>query len=297
VRPRVTLGAALTLGSYLLLAPLPYFLLPLSLLLLLGRRDRLIVWIILGGSALVTGVWLAGADAFAVQVLKGWGVVTAGTFVAWAVPGRRRPIDAAILAALTGGITVSLWLLAAGSGLEAVVREVLRTLSTTLGDVERSLPESPGDLTALFALFFPVFTMLLGVAGLLLAWTWAHLLASPDEPPPALPFTAFTFSDHFVWVLIVGVAGTVAQIAGRLDPALLWPATLVGFTGGLYALRGLAVVRATVMGGRPLGVLLLLLLAPVVLFLLPFVVSGLLGVGLADTWFDFRRRAADARGE
>jgi hypothetical protein len=64
--------------------------------------------------------------------------------------------------------------------------------------------------------------------------------------------------------------------------------------GTLYAIRGLAVLWPS-SGPLPAPVLLLVVVG--VLFLMKFVFPGLLGLGVADTWFDFRRRAAAASGE
>jgi hypothetical protein len=61
----------------------------------------------------------------------------------------------------------------------------------------------------------------------------------------------------------------------------------------LYALRGAAIFRAST--GRPsaVGVALYSVLA---ILMFAFVASGLMVLGLADTWLDFRRRLAAPTG-
>ena len=57
--------------------------------------------------------------------------------------------------------------------------------------------------------------------------------------------------------------------------------------GGLYALRGVAIIAAR-LDGMPAFVWLALTLGA--LFVLPIVILGLGSLGLADTWLHFRRR-------
>jgi hypothetical protein len=88
------------------------------------------------------------------------------------------------------------------------------------------------------------------------------------------------------------VWGWVAALALYLFGAGGWQAggaNLLLVWAGLYVARGLAVFSAgstRVPGG------VVATLAVVSMFLLPFVVSGLMLLGLADTWLDFRRRLA-----
>jgi hypothetical protein len=303
VRPRATLGAALTLGGFLLVAPIPFVLLPLGLLLLLSRLDRAIHWIVVGGALLLSVGWIVAPGPLAVQVVKGWLVVATGTFVAWALPGRRPAIDAAVLATLTAsGVTLA-WLAARGVLLETVLTDALRgtwEIYRAMGDAAPGLRvrlQEAGSAAASVRELFPALTILGGIAGLLLAWRWYHLLIAAPAGLPPTRFRDFRFSDHFVWLMVMGMAGTVAQFAELLDPRLSWPGVLVVIAVGLYVVRGAAVATTLAFRATSFPAPVLLLAGLGVLFLAPFVAAGLLGVGLADTWLDFRRRAADASGE
>jgi len=151
------------------------------------------------------------------------------------------------------------------------------------------------DLPAsvLMAIFDATFALAL-IAGQCVAWRWYQIVAAPTEPVAQAPFGEFRFSDHLVWVFMLGLLGVVAQIGGQLPQSAAWPGALLAVMTVLYALRGLAVVWPK----RPLlASPVLLLLGVAILFLLQYALPGLLGLGLADTWLDFRRRAAAASGE
>jgi len=240
------------------------------------------------------------------EVLKGWTVVASGCFLLLALDPRRRTVDAAVTAALTASLATLVWLRAFRVDLGTVVTDALRSIWATyraLGDAApglRAQLANASDSASSAAIIFPGAVMLAGIAGLLLAWRWYQLLADAPAGATPGPFLGFRFSDHFIWLLVLGMAGMVAQLSGTMTGTVSWPANLLVVFVGLYAARGLAVVRwiAIHWTARPVLPFPLLLAALVfVLFLLPFVLAGLLGIGLADTWLDFRRPPAVAPGE
>ncbi|MEO6066777.1 MAG: DUF2232 domain-containing protein [Gemmatimonadales bacterium] len=300
MRPRVTLGAALTLGLFVLSGPAPFVLLPLGLLILLSRPDRLALWIWLAGCTLWTELWLASPGGIAGQTLKAWVVLAAGIFVLLALHPTRRAFDAALGAALGATCGVLVWLTAFRIPLSQVAGDGLRTVWDIYRQMGDALPpfrdaaNDAADSASMLATIFPAGVILFGLGGLLLAWRWYHLLVTEPVGAPAGPFREFRFSDHLIWLLVAGMAGTVAQLSGLLPIGTIWPANLLVLAGALYGARGLAVLWSSI-AGWPAPVLLLA--GTAVLFLAPFAFTGLLGVGLADTWLDFRRRAAAASGE
>jgi uncharacterized protein YybS (DUF2232 family) len=98
----------------------------------------------------------------------------------------------------------------------------------------------------------------------------------------------FSFSDQLVWGWVVGLATALVPEPAALR---LIGANLLLIWGALYATRGMAVFVA---GARRTPKAVLAVLALVTVILLPFVVCGLMLVGLADTWLDFRRRLTPA---
>jgi hypothetical protein len=127
---------------------------------------------------------------------------------------------------------------------------------------------------------------LLLFAGLCLAALLAPRIAGQAAAPLPGRFDDFRFSDHLVWLVILGLLGVLfAGATQAAGPA----ASLLAFGVGLYALRGSAVLATALRYAPRLFVVLLVVGG---LFLLPFAVGGLALLGLADTWLDFRRRMA-----
>lgn len=306
MRPRVSLGAALTLGAFLLTAPAPFVLLPLALLLATSRPARSTAWFWLAGSAAWSALWFLAPGLLAEQVMKGWVAVASGAFLLLVLDGRRRPVDAAVTAALTATLATLLWLRLFRIEIGSVLTDALRGIWGAYRQLGDTLPGLRGafaqysDSATSTAIIFPGAVMLTGVAGLLLAWRWYHRVAEHPAGAPPGPVGEFRFNDHFVWLLVLGIAGMVAQLAGRMAPGATWPANLLVLFGGLYVARGYAVARTLLGRWVTAGWLpapLLLAAVVFVLFLLPFVLAACLGIGLADTWLDFRRAPAAAPGE
>ncbi|HEX5003894.1 MAG TPA: DUF2232 domain-containing protein [Gemmatimonadales bacterium] len=155
-------------------------------------------------------------------------------------------------------------------------------LDPTTLDALRTLGEGLRPMAA----FFPGVLALLAFAGLCLAAKLAPRLAGRAVAPLPGSFDDFRFSDHLVWVLILGLLGVL--FAGA-TPVAGPSASLVAFGVGLYMIRGAAVLATALRHAPRLFVTMLLVGA---LFLLPFAVGGLTLLGLADIWLDFRRRMA-----
>jgi hypothetical protein len=95
----------------------------------------------------------------------------------------------------------------------------------------------------------------------------------------------FRFNDQLVWGLIVGLVIVLLPSLASLRPI---GTSLLVFFGALYALRGFGVLAWFVSPERAW-------LVPVIgvaLVTLPFVTAVALGLGLGDTWLDWRTRGA-----
>ena len=143
----------------------------------------------------------------------------------------------------------------------------------------------------------PALLVLESLAGLALAWSLWHRLTRKRLGPPLASLEAFRFSDHLVWAVLTGTALVLLPWEGawRIVGANL----LVAF-GALYMLRGLAVLVWWLPDRVAVGMLLVLcvavpLLGPVQV--LATVALLALGLGLGDTWRDFRRSAPPVRSE
>lgn len=133
----------------------------------------------------------------------------------------------------------------------------------------------------------PMFPALLGLeslAALALAWGLFHRISRTRVGPPMRPLREFRFADQLVWGLLAGIAiVAIPTLAGLRGLGL----NLLIFFGALYAVRGLGVV-SYFLASRRLAVAVLVVLA-----VISWPLSGILslGVGLGDTWIDWRGRA------
>lgn len=157
-------------------------------------------------------------------------------------------------------------------------------VALTVGDAVRSVAE-------IQTLVYPALLGLASLCALAVAWYVMRRLGGAEG---ALgPFREFRFSDQLAWLLIAGLALfilPVGQLATRLGE------NVVTFMGGLYLLRGVAVLiwlgAAVVTSGWSVA---LWALAAILLY--PVVLGVALIMGLSDTWLDLRNRLGVDGGE
>jgi hypothetical protein len=130
---------------------------------------------------------------------------------------------------------------------------------------------------------FPAMVGLASLAALGAGWWVFRRLAASDHQP-LRPLREFRFSDHLVWVFVLG-----AVLLLLPDDELTRRAgsNLVTFMAALYALRGVAVL--VVIGGSP-GPIGVVVGAVLCVILYPLVVAATILVGLTDTWLDIRAK-------
>lgn len=287
--------------AFLFVAPLVFFVVPLTLLLLLSgpRTLREWLWVTLG-VVWTLALWLRPAPA-TVQLVNAWGAVIAGLFVLLAF-GRPGPAGrAALLASTVAAAAFVLLLPAWGLTLRTFEMAVMQDAwaltrvgpDVVLTPALREFTSQLADAFSAVATLTPAQLFLSGALGLSLAWRWYQRLASRPLGLPVPPFERFRFSDHAVWILVLGIALVLGQQVGVV-PAGSAPLNLIVVVGGLYAARGLAIIWPVVKG---LPVVLRAVWMIVSLLLGWYAVPGLLGIGLADTWLDFRRQPAPAQGD
>ena len=107
--------------------------------------------------------------------------------------------------------------------------------------------------------------------------------------PPALPFRLWRPWEQLIWVLIGALVLQLADIGVLADLAV----NVVLVTGVLYTVQGMALLRFYIWHRRiPRPVEILIYVG--LLFSGYLAVLSLAGLGLLDTWFDWRRLGADA---
>jgi hypothetical protein len=142
---------------------------------------------------------------------------------------------------------------------------------------------------AQFGRLFPALLGLSSLSGLAVAW-WAYVRFSSGSGLGLGPLRDFRFNDHFVWLLLIGLA---LLVFGAGEGWTYGGGNAVVFMGGLYAMRGVAVLLFLSGGVTGLG---FLFLAIGMLFLSPVLISGALLVGVGDTWLDLRSKAEAIAG-
>lgn len=134
----------------------------------------------------------------------------------------------------------------------------------------------------------PALLCLESLMALALGWAAYHRLSRVRIGPPLARLRDLRFSDQLVWGLIVGA--TLLLLPAFAD----WRtagANFVCFFGTLYALRGAGVLTWWIPDRLAVAVLVALLvllpfLGPV--WVLAIVLATTFGLGLSDTWRDFR---------
>lgn len=259
-------------------------------------------WVVIALALAWCALWLAPVGELAEQVLRAYSVMLVGPWVALVQerPDGRRLFTAVLAIGVAVAVTFT-WMALLGLAWGDVAASAARAISTgflaqarlvegmggdTAREVSQRLMEGAGQARQVAALL-PAGAFLASLAGLSLAWRGHFWLSQRPLGAEPEPFAAFTFSDQAVW-LVVGalVVLLLPGNADRLDPVAM-NVLLVMLC--LYAVRGAAIFRAST--GRPsvIGVALYSLLA---ILMFAFVATGLMLLGLADTWLDFRRRLA-----
>jgi hypothetical protein len=142
---------------------------------------------------------------------------------------------------------------------------------------------------------FPSLLFLESLIALALAWTTYHRIARTRLGAPLGPLKDFRFNDQLVWGLIAGLA---IVFLPALDFIEVVGRNLLVFFGALYAIRGFGVLSWFLAPGVLAATLMVgfaMLWWPVlsVVAISGFVLLTLaaFGLGLGDTWADWRRRA------
>ena len=272
-----------------------------------GRAGLALVWVALAAWTLSRPV---GGDSAHFDVLaRGWSLLVAACFGLVCCLGRARTFFVRALTAVTISLAIALAVVAATR--TADVRDVVLTeltgrsreattafqaaLSTNprWSDLTARDPAAADAATTILDLIeagairgAQVFPALLGLESLVilaLAWALFHRLSRVRIGAPLAPLREFRFNDQLVWGVLLAITILLLPTLAMVRAAG-W--NLLLFFGGLYAVRGFGVLAWFLAPGRfalPLIVLLL--------FMFPPLGALAFGLGLGDTWLDWRNRA------
>jgi len=256
--------------------------------------------------ALITVLLSAGpADDFG-QLERAWVVLlTAAVVIVVLATGTRTWASSSLLAVggagLAGGVLMAITGLTWGKVAGLVEHHyflLARSVVDLVAPVGSAARESVNDALVsgvrMLAGFLPGLVLLQSLAALALAWALYHRLAKQPRGEPLAPLAAFRFNDHLIW----GVALSLVIV---LLPRLGWARALGGnllvFFGGLYLVRGVAVLAALALAAGFTGLLAYLVVLFLTVFLMPVVAAAALALGLTDTLIDWRLRLARAAGK
>jgi hypothetical protein len=255
---------------------------------------------------------------------RGWSLVLAGSFGLTCLFGARRQFFPRAMIALTIALGLALMMSAlgpvnGGDMNRAIADELDRRNTKTMNTVNAFIGQHPKEwndlvakapkfgelpaeterqLTALSNLgktLYPALLSLQALAALAIAWSLYHRLSRARLGPPLGLLRDFRFNDQLVWGLIVGLTFVFLP---TLSSVRVVGRNLLVFFGALYALRGLGVLSWFMAPGA----LAVTATVGFAMFLLPvlnaiaalgfiFLAIAAFGLGLGDTWADWRNRA------
>ncbi|MGQ0642425.1 MAG: DUF2232 domain-containing protein [Gemmatimonadaceae bacterium] len=275
-----------------------------------GRSTFALVWIVLATWILAGPIRAGGSFA---TMERAWCILLAGSFgLTHVVMPRHRFLQRA-LAAIAATTMVSVVILTLSGGFEqvhaTVVTEIDRRLTASIDMVAEAMRTSQWQRLAQSSPAFArlaedsaqqlqqfgnvarnIYVAVLAIESLAaLAVTWAlfHRVSRARIGAPLAALREFRFSDQLVWGL---VASIVLLVLPSLSPLRNVGLNLLIFFGVLYALRGLGVL-AWYFAARRVGFALIMVVA---VLALPLTSLFSLGVGLGDTWLDWRARPRPA---
>lgn len=281
-----------------------------------GRFSLAVIWV--GLAAWVLAQSALPGSFF--NLVRGWSLLLAGAFGLVCLFGPKRPFFPRALTALCLALGLVLLMglrgpLTVGRASQAVQVEfarrnvdamaTFRTFVAQHPEVTQKMPEMnpmlnefEGRLRATSkagAELFPSLLLLESLVALALAWTTYHRISRARLGAPLGPLKDFRFNDQLVWGLIAGLA---IVFIPALDFINGTGRNLLVFFGALYAIRGFGVLSWFLAPGALAGTLMVgfvMLWWPVLnaVAVLGFMLLALaaFGLGLGDTWADWRRRA------
>jgi hypothetical protein len=267
-----------------------------------ARRDAIVAVLV---AAAVSLTLASPADPFA--ALEGaWLVILAGALgiALVARPGRSFvPTALLVLAVAAGAAAVLVWLtpLSWPEVTWRVTRHFGLQARMLLGQISQAAEAAGGDAPAFAATLersvesgirmasgvFPALLLLQSFAALALAWALYQRVARAPQGAPLARLREFRFDDNLIWGVVLALVGVLVP---RIVGVGLLGGNLAVFFGGLYTVRGVAVVAALAAAAGIEGLLAAAGAMLVVLFLAPLAAVAALALGVTDTWVDWRRR-------
>ncbi len=289
-----------------LLSPVSSLLLvsiPLAVLLLAFRTGRLSSALLAAGLLWLSFAPSAGSMTPLWYGERAWALITSGAFVGATLLWPQARLAVRSIASVTAGFAAFgvFGLLRPGAlakldwWMASELRWTSRVVSSWLTGAEAesfmgTISARLGDMVEIQVSLYPSLLALATLAALGVAWSIAVRLAGSEGAVG--PLRDFGFSDHFIWVMIGGLLLfllPIGQLAARIGQNAL------AFMGGLYVLRGVAVL-AWIVPAAALSSWSGVLLAMAAVLFYPILIGFTLLVGVSDTWLHLRRRFHGSEG-
>jgi len=297
---------AVLLLAVAVLSPVSPFLLvsvPLAVLLLAFRSGRLSSALLAAGLAWLAFTPTAGSMTPLWYGERAWALVTAGAFVGATLLWPQARLALRSIAAVASGFVVFgvFGLVRSGAlakldwWMASELRWTSRVVASWLMGAEAdsflgAISTRLGEMVELQVSLYPSLLGLATLAALGVAWSVSVRLAGSEGAVG--PLREFGFSDHFIWVAIGGLMLfllPIGQLASRIGQNAL------AFMGGLYVLRGVAVL-AWIVPAAAVSSWAALFLTMAALLFYPILVGFALVLGVSDTWLHLRRRFHGSEG-
>jgi hypothetical protein len=245
-------------------------------------------------------------------------VLMTGAFIAISVSDRHTAFTRAAWAVLVASVAIVIWCVVWGIRWADIEIALTRqwwafcrnlALAATFAEVSPSghaFIERMADAGRPLARLFPGRLMVSGILGLVVAASWHERISGRPIGRAVERLSTFRFTDHLIWLVILGVAILVVPeiraFQTLADRSAIWEVWLYAIgslapvatnllvvCGALYVARGAAVVRRALRAGPAIALAIV-----ATLFLLPFALAALAALGVADTWIDFRQKLSAA---
>lgn len=228
-------------------------------------------------------------------------VLASGAFVSLVLLRPDTILRQALRSMFLGGVATALLIQAiwGGEAWSALAWEATRDASLTMRLIVEVAPDAfpiYEPMVRFISMTWPGMLALQTLAGLALAWQLHRRIAASAiaESAPRVRFKDFAIGDGWVWGIVAWLGVLILPVSSFLHVA----GTNVGLVAGtLYVLRGAAIVAtfAEAFGVSALTLVLAAAAAAALALPLLFVLPGLCTLGITDTWYQYRRRLAEAR--
>jgi len=246
-------------------------------------------------------VVVAGARDGMWYTERAWALMVGGAFAVIGLirPSWRLTTKTLTAVATTVGVFIAFMAIRADAwgAIDWAVSDQLRAAYATWLDAMTVLrqgePLSPSLVSAIYRTVeaqvsvFPALVAIESMAALAVTW-WLYQRLAYGKDRGLGPIGRFGFSDHLVWVMVVGMLMVVLRTGEAVTRI---GANLAVFMSALYAARGFGVI-VFVSGG--LSFFGYAMLALGLLFAAPVVIGLAVLLGVADSWVDLRERAGSA---